>query len=215
MKKIILMLPALALALASCGPSGSQPPVDPLSLSFTGTGTADWAGNAPITLTDTFSGVQQNIGTLNPDKSVNITISPDKVRNFKLNSLANYNTFTDCDRSGLKISQNANYYDFLSADFMDGSTKSYLRPGTKIANANGTISYTDHQFWYLDQATTLTGTVKCSNDNINLNLNLKPGWNHIVETYTYDPTTKMYVNDNMTVADYSNVYNGSWMAYDY
>lgn len=223
MKKIILLVPALAAVLASCNTPETKPAVDPLTLSFTGTGTADWAASTDLTLTDTFTsnGVTQTIGTLKADKTVNITITSDQVKAFGTISISNYkNSFSKCDTSKLTTTGDAKYYSFTGADFNSG--KSYIVPSSSIKNADGSVNWTEDQFWYLDKTSTITGSITCSiatgassNKVTNYDLNLRPGWNHIQRTYTWNSTTKTAINDKYNVAGYSNTYNGSWDVRDY
>lgn len=222
MKKIILLVPALAAVLASCNPTETKSTVDPLTLSFTGTGTADRAGTTELTLTNTFNGVTQNIGKLKTDKSVSITITPDMVKAFKPRLFSGWksNFAKGCDTSNLNITQGARYYIFAIPDYKDGSAAGYLAMGKYTKNADGTYTQTEHSFWYVDQPATVTGSDTCSisagytrNSTSNYNLTLKPGWNHVQHSYIWNPKTKSTIDDNYTVVDYSNKYDGPWLNY--
>lgn len=221
MKKLFFAA-LLPLALAACGPSktGTTPPTpmtDPLTLSFTGTGRVsaysesfNWSTSVP--LTESQKGQTYNVGTLNADKTVSVSITADQAKSmaYPISSIKK-SFFGYCDQDSLKLENSGDglVYRFLSAHIKGNQDDFNLVPSYRNSSNGTLLSRTQHQFFYVTTAMKLTGTTQCTDGAKTFNLDLQPGWNHVVRNYEYDSANQKTNSDKYEMAQ-GNTYDGQW-----
>ncbi|GHG34484.1 hypothetical protein GCM10017784_30370 [Deinococcus indicus] len=215
MKKKLALLPLAVLILASCD---RTPATDPRTLTFTGVGVVtNFAPSKDYSLTIPGDTSKSVVGTLKADKSVSVSITADAVSKLSFSSSQTfYNNLkaSNCDVSKLQI-VNVEYVNLSAFDFSTSSgNSSYAEMSTETPNSDGTITTKRTNFYYSKGEGSIKGLVSCENTVVgNYNMVLKPGWNEVSRTNTYNPTTKTSSATTFDVISQKNSYSGQWRAF--
>lgn len=213
MKRIVPVLIGLTALLTAC--PQPTPPIDPLTLSFTGTGSTTFKPAATTTLVglDENNNEVASIGTLSTDGTVNVTITPGMIPTLKTSPIKEFG-IAGC--TGQPVGpENMTYYYFNRA-YLKGTSTSVV-PNTFETTPDGIRHHIQNGYLYINQAGRVTGSFQCPDfvGPVEHTLDLKAGWNHVEMRYTYDPSTKKYGNYSQIVATQPNVYTGPWRYINY
>lgn len=217
MKRIVPVLIGLTALLTAC-PQPETPKPDPTTLTFTGTGSAPGATNTQaVPLTANFWGTVHTIGTLNADKTVNVTLTPAMYDSSPAVTLQTWkqNAGTDCDVSAFNVEKDTRYFSVTDANYESTATQDwFLRAGTITANGNGTDTVQYHSFWYVKAAGKLSGQMTCGTQVYTYDLNLQPGWNVVAVSYLRDSTTRLIQGAiARKIISTDNKFDSKWITY--
>lgn len=216
--KTSLALVASALLLASCGGGGSTSttPTDPTTLTLTSNGRVqNFTPDREYTLSyDTGISLIQ-VGSMKTDKSVAISITAEQGSQ-NMSTLSAWHArmqAAKCDVTTLTVADTSyrvhTYYPFTQAD----GTKMYTVMQRATAVGDGTYNWDRTHMFYVKTAGGMKGTSNCSGVVTAFNIELKPGWNVVHQTFNENPADMSWKNHQYTSGNPLTTVTGNWYAY--
>lgn len=204
--------------LAACNTDGGP---GPLKLSFTATGTIqNWDPTADAELSYTTRDTKLVVGKITgADNKVNIEMTADQATSVSMRSFNEYLTNWKASGSGCDYSKMvavdttfrfSEGFDFTT----QAGTASVVYAQTSVKNADGTTTWNRTQFYYAQKEGSLIGKITCpANQTADYNIVLKPGWNTVQASWTYDPVTQISNARTFKTTAQTTKYDGPWYAY--
>lgn len=209
-----LTLPA-ALLLGSTGQAQEAP--NPLTQPLTVKGTfQNYKPNAVFPVFARSGDADVQVGTINRGGKLELTLTPEQAR---ANRPGSFDGFAQslknagCDVANLE-SGNTQYTSFSTFTFTtDQGTLSNAVAQTSTTHSDGSVTWKRHLFYYAAGAGFFKARVMCKGEVITYNLALQPGWNVVVNAWTYNAATHTNTAVSYTSVGGPAAYDGSWFAY--
>lgn len=205
-KPVLLLTATLGLSLA-------QSAMPPLNFSAQGKSTRmpDMNQSAALTWNVTEDGIK--VGTITPSGTVNMQIDPQMLKDIELSRLSDVRTSEgNCDTSNLNVVQEVGVYWLFRLHYVANGTKYEVRPGKLKENSDGSVTLNLQDLIYAEKTGSLKGTKHCGSDMLSLDLDLKPGWNLIDDSQTYNFSTNTWDTIKLRNARPVKSYDGPWVS---